>query len=170
MGCVYIITNLINGKQYVGKTLDFKTRKSNHLSYARSLKIKKPAPITLAIHKYGEENFKWEIVFESSNEKELFQYEEKLTIELNTLAPNGYNQVLGGGGSRKQPLINVQCGACGKNIQVRPNKFKYNQSKGFHFACSPECNSKLKSIATTGVNNPNFRNGKSIGRYKRYVP
>ena len=47
---VYKITNLINGKAYIGITNDFKRRMDNH-------KCGKKQAVDLAIQKYGEENF-----------------------------------------------------------------------------------------------------------------
>lgn len=54
---VYIITNLINGKQYVGDHLSYCTDETHNDTYFGSGKI-----IMRAIKKYGKENFKKEIL------------------------------------------------------------------------------------------------------------
>jgi hypothetical protein len=90
---LYLITNLLNNKQYVGIT----TQKNPHRRWiehkSKALKDKNKNPIHSAIKKYGCENFKFEIVKElnSSCINELLEEETKLILKLNTLAPNGYN-------------------------------------------------------------------------------
>jgi len=61
---VYTITNLINGKMYVGSTIrDFELRKSHH---SRCLKknLHSNKHLQNAVNKYGIENFKFEILEE----------------------------------------------------------------------------------------------------------
>jgi group I intron endonuclease len=90
---LYLITNLLNNKQYVGIT----TQKNPYRRWvehkSKALKNKNKNPIHSAIKKYGCENFKFEIVKElnSSCINELLEEETKLILKLNTLAPNGYN-------------------------------------------------------------------------------
>ncbi|MFA5031326.1 MAG: GIY-YIG nuclease family protein [Patescibacteria group bacterium] len=88
LGTIYIATNLVNGKQYVGQTTkNLKRRIRGH-------KNKRNYPISNAIKKYGIENFKW-ISF-SCPEEDLDWQESFLIKELNTLAPYGYNLETGG--------------------------------------------------------------------------
>ena len=57
-GYIYLITNKINGKQYVGQTIQtVATRWSGHLSVARKQKHRAYSAIDRAIAKYGSENF-----------------------------------------------------------------------------------------------------------------
>lgn len=49
-----------------------------------------------AINKYGKNNFKIEVIKTCLTEKELNEEETRLIIELNSLAPNGYNLMTGG--------------------------------------------------------------------------
>lgn len=93
MKCIYLRTNLVNGKQYVGQTNDFKQREYewNSLNghYAGKL-------IFNARKKYGLENFKVEILKECDTQDELNKWEIFYIKELNTKKPNGYNLTDGG--------------------------------------------------------------------------
>lgn len=83
-GWIYIFTNLINGKQYVGQTTKtFKERYRRHV-------IKNPKQyIDRAIKKYGIENFK--IIKFQCNREDLNFCEALLCEKLNCQVFNGYN-------------------------------------------------------------------------------
>ena len=82
---VYKITNLLNGKIYVGQTTrEFEKRISEHQHNTTSC-------IGQAIHKYGWENFKAEIIEYCSSIQELNEREKFWIEKLNTKFPNGYN-------------------------------------------------------------------------------
>lgn len=95
MKCVYLRTNLVNGKQYVGQANDFINReyewKCLKGSYAGSL-------INRAREKYGLENWSVEILVECSTQEELNKWEIFYIDKLNTKTPNGYNLTDGGEG------------------------------------------------------------------------
>lgn len=80
MNFIYITTNLINNKQYVGS---HKGRKND--TYLGSGTI-----ILKAIKKYGKKNFK-RIILEECDVSINLLLEEKYIKEYNTLIPNGYN-------------------------------------------------------------------------------
>lgn len=86
---IYKITNKLNGKSYVGQSIDIKRRWREHINNSSNSLIHK------AIIKYGEDNFIFEILEECKrdylNEKEIFYIKN-----LNTLYPNGYNLTPGG--------------------------------------------------------------------------
>ena len=88
---IYKIINLVNNKMYIGQTIHPDRRWTEHKQKARHGQDK--FPIHLAINKYGEENFLFEIIEWTENYNE---EEKRLIKELNTLSPNGYN--LGEGG------------------------------------------------------------------------
>lgn len=79
---VYVTTNLINGKQYVG---DHSTNNLND-KYLGSGKI-----IKEAIKKHGKNNFQCAILEFFDTKQEAFSSQEKYINELNTMIPNGYN-------------------------------------------------------------------------------
>ena len=73
MAYIYIITNIINNKQYVGKTSkDIQRRFNEHIS--KSKDENNIQPLYRAIRKYGIENFSLELLeecsLEESSEKE----------------------------------------------------------------------------------------------------
>jgi len=89
---VYIVTNLINGKQYVGDHLSYRLDNLHKDSYFGSGKI-----IISAIKKYGIENFKKEILEYFPDKEKSFDAQEKYIKQYNTLVPNGYNISIRGG-------------------------------------------------------------------------
>lgn len=97
---VYLVTNLINGKKYVGYTQkSLEERKEVHLCKSKSKNNKHFFYLfPSAIRKYGIENFKWEILFEGNDLAEVLKLEIHYIKTLNTIAPNGYNLTKGGNG------------------------------------------------------------------------
>jgi group I intron endonuclease len=90
---IYIFTNLINGKVYVGETLNIERRIPEHLSKTNQI-------IHRAIRKYGVENFKVEVYYlPDFKEKDLVELQDQLIIKFNCLLPKGYNACYGQGGS-----------------------------------------------------------------------
>ena len=91
---IYIITNKINGKIYIGLSVDIKRRFSEHKSPCRFQK--KETPIARAIKKYGLVNFSFDIL-------ELVECKSKLCEReifwINKMKPE-YNLTSGGDGVR----------------------------------------------------------------------
>jgi group I intron endonuclease len=80
---VYITTNLINRKQYIGDHSTNDTN-DNYLGSGRPY-------FQRALKEYGKQNFKREILEFFPNKQEAFDAQEKYIIKYNTLSPNGYN-------------------------------------------------------------------------------
>lgn len=96
-GCIYVITNLLNGKQYVGQTIDFKRRwwQHCHPSYEEDQAINK------AIQKYGKKKFECKIVHDDIPESKLNDWEKYYINEVyNTYKGYGYNCHIGGSDTR----------------------------------------------------------------------
>lgn len=98
-GLVYIATNKINGKLYIGLTTKgLKFRKYNHFSDAKRKKTN--SLIHKAIRKYGRDSFSWKVLCECKNKKELMEKESFFVENYNTYAynknSNGYNMTKGG--------------------------------------------------------------------------
>lgn len=89
LGVIYKITNLLNGKSYIGQTVDFERRKKDHL------KAKDNYAIHAAIQKYGQEKFSWEVI-EDNIPKELLNERESFWIEYYNTYSDGYNETKGG--------------------------------------------------------------------------
>lgn len=90
---VYLITNLLNGKQYIGQTIScYKARWQNH--------CKKGNALHSAIKKYGRKSFRVQVLdtaytLDELNAKELFWVNE-----MNCYAPKGYNIAIPGNNRR----------------------------------------------------------------------
>lgn len=93
MGCIYLATNRINGKQYVGKTIYTieKRRKEHEIGSSGSILLWK------AICKYGKEVFDWDEVYSDVPEQDLDRLEIESIAWFGTVS-NGYNLSMGGGG------------------------------------------------------------------------
>ena len=101
-GWIYCITNKINGKKYIGQTVNWNTRKREHLKYFYTEK----SALHSAIIKYGVENFEMEQIlsFTAINRHvclELLNWFEIYYIrKYNTLTHQfGYNVSEGGKGN-----------------------------------------------------------------------
>jgi group I intron endonuclease len=98
---IYKATNLINGKEYIGKTTrKFRKRRSSHKTDAKQ---GRGAAIGRAIRKYGFENFRFEIICECFSRRELSMCERAQIAQHGTLAPRGYNLTSGGDGGCDRP-------------------------------------------------------------------
>lgn len=100
---IYKITNQINGKVYIGQSVNIKKRWTDHIYYAKH-EENKASRLYLAIRKYGLENFKFEVLEECS--KELLDEREIYWIAYfdSTDRTKGYNFYRGGQG--KHSLYN----------------------------------------------------------------
>lgn len=88
---VYKITNIINGKCYIGQTDKTDQRRlTQHNGYNKN------RPIHIAINEYGENNFIAETLETGISESEIDERERYWIEEENSLAPNGYNVNSGG--------------------------------------------------------------------------
>lgn len=99
MSGIYKITNSINGKIYVGKSIDIEKRWKEHIRHSR-IRFQASKPLYKAFKKYGIENFKFEVI-EECDICVLDEREKEHICELNCLVFNnhGYNISLGGEGA-----------------------------------------------------------------------
>lgn len=90
---IYLRTNLVNGKQYVGQTKDFKTREkawnSLKANYANKF-------LDEDREKYGLKNWKSEVLATVETREEAWELEKRFINDFNTKYPNGYNMSDGG--------------------------------------------------------------------------
>ena len=89
---IYKITNKINGKSYIGQSIDIEGRIQSHFQETKII-----SPLYSSIKCYGKENFEWLILIECSVE-ELDDFEILMINEFDTLFTDGkgYNQTSGG--------------------------------------------------------------------------
>lgn len=99
---IYKITNLINGKSYVGQSIDIHKRWKREIEDSNNAnRISYDYPLMRAFRKYGIDNFNFEIIeeccIEDLNEKEIYW------IDFYDTFFHGYNQTLGGDTTIRQP-------------------------------------------------------------------
>lgn len=92
---IYCIENLINGKRYVGQSIDIYRRWSSHKNESS---INRDFFLYQAFRKYGTENFHFYVLEECSksslNEREIYWIHKLDTFN------NGYNMTIGGTGCK----------------------------------------------------------------------
>ena len=90
MGVIYKITNLINGKSYIGQTNNFQRRMREHQN------TKDNYAIHLAIQKYGKDAFSYEIIEHCNDdildEREIYW----INFYKTHITEKGYNMTFGG--------------------------------------------------------------------------
>jgi group I intron endonuclease len=140
---IYIITNLINQKRYIGMTSNkLSERWSLHKADARR---NKPYYLHKAIRKYGSENFKIELLEETTvtSLKELGIIETNWIKKLNP----EYNMTTGGEGHTGMPMIGEKNGMFNrKHTEESKEKMRINRKgKG---AQPGELNARYGKIGT----------------------
>lgn len=94
MSYIYKISNLINGKNYIGKTnFSIEKRFKEHCCDAYK-ENENHRPLYAAMRKYGIENFVIELIEETDNPEE----REQFWIKYYNTYENGYNATKGGDG------------------------------------------------------------------------
>lgn len=92
-GIIYLASNLITGKRYVGQTIKtLEERKAKHLQNSQTDLNNR---FYQAIRKHGIDSFEWEVL-EEVEQKNLDEREIYWIKEFNTLY-EGYNMTIGGG-------------------------------------------------------------------------
>ena len=126
--CIYCYTNKINGKKYVGQTVNFNTRHQQHCYnsfYENSIDYN--LPFHRAVRKYGIENFEINILKENLTSQCLLNFWESYYIDkFNSLVKNqkGYNVASGGfngyscAGKTEEEMIEIR----NKRIETWKNK------------------------------------------------
>lgn len=97
---IYLITNKVNNKHYVGQTIKLRKRLLKHLSDSLNNTRVKHILLYKAFRKYGIDNFEVSVLYEveySNNVKQILDEKETAYIqEYNSYGKLGYNQTLGG--------------------------------------------------------------------------
>lgn len=84
-GTIYVVTNNLNGKQYVGQTV------------VAANKVGHGYMVTAAYKKYGKQNFSYEVVKSGIPARNTLNYLERFWIKaFDSRTPNGYNIEHGG--------------------------------------------------------------------------
>lgn len=118
---IYLITNNINHKKYVGITNNYKKRWGNECSYPKDEKRRQA--IQEAIHKYGKENFTFELLHKGLGLEEACKKEEELIKQYHSLTTeNGYNVDKGG---KYHPISKPQLGEKNGRAKVTDEEAQY---------------------------------------------
>ena len=133
---IYCIENLINGKRYVGQSIDIYSRWKNHIHSLNGNRSNNTL-LQRAWNKYGEDNFKFQIL-EACAEEDLDE-KERAYINLYNSCENGYN--IEDGGNEHKHLS-----------YATKNKLR-NAHMGIK--CSPETREKM-SKSRIGPLNPMY--------------
>lgn len=98
LGIIYCYTNKINGKKYIGQTINPQIRYNAHKSnYQNPKNNEYNSLLHRAFRKYGFENFQYEILVKDIDNIELLNELEIYYIKkFNSQSPNGYNVESGG--------------------------------------------------------------------------
>jgi len=99
-GYIYCITNLVDGKKYVGETMYPEDRWSQHKrNINRTLDKVKQHPLVNAIRKYGANNFTFEVVAKYDSAEEALSHENYWIDHFQSrVTQHGYNLKDGGRG------------------------------------------------------------------------
>lgn len=150
-GNLYKITNIINGKIYIGKTYStLKERLNTHINDALREDRPNKTKFQNAIRKYGPNNFKIELL--GQFEEGVLEQKEMRYIKLYDSYKNGYNSTLGGEGSRtiSEDIMNSIINMYHDNIPI--NKIAIHN--GIHVAT-------VRKILT---NNSDYKPKKDAGK------
>ena len=141
VGYVYVVTNTINGKQYVGQTTwTVAGRWRQHVSHAMSNKSG-CRMLSRAIRKYGKEAFAVEHrQFNNITKDALDDHERDAISNLKTIVPQGYNLQYGWSGGRLHAETKILLSA----------------KLAGHFV-SEECRAKLSAAMTGRTASPETR-------------
>lgn len=99
---IYLWTNCINGKHYVGQARDLRKRILSHIYHFKHKRYNNP--LYRALEKYGIKNFKIEIIKELTkvNSNSIAKVLDRLEVYFikyyNSYGASGYNQTRGGDG------------------------------------------------------------------------
>lgn len=135
---IYLITNLVNGKKYVGQSVDIVRRYNEHIADSKTSN----QVLYKAMRKYGLENFSFEILIEV--EKDLLDlmeiyYINKYNTYIYATNSNGYNMTTGGysvsGSNSPNSKIVICEGVEFGCVDDFCNKYDIKRSKVIHWLC-----------------------------------
>jgi len=106
-GIVYKVTNAINGKVYIGQTIQsFSSRIKDHRNCQDRLGH---LALYRAFRKYGFENFVFEVICHAQNKEALDAMEKMYIQRFRAMNPRfGYNMTYGGEGGKHPPEIRIK--------------------------------------------------------------
>lgn len=152
MACVYKITDMTNGKIYVGQSHDFKDRIRHYRSDAKLFETlgtkRKNRPIDIAMYEHGFDNFKFEILEDNLSPEEIDLAEIQWIDFLHATDPNiGYNRDHGGTGKPSRAKLMSMYGKTNNFARSHTEEEKLRRSKGIVVYDTDEDTLEFKSSA-----------------------
>lgn len=130
--CIYKATNKLNGKSYIGQTIDFEHRKHTHI-HRRDGFCDPNSIFHKALDKYGEDAFEWEVLAEIPGKSFANAFEREMIRKYNTYKPNGYNLTKGGDGGSMWNAIPVVCLTHDGEFVKRYDSASEAEEDGFYY-------------------------------------
>ena len=167
-GIVYRVTNNINGKCYIGQTIQpFKRRKKQHMK--NSLVDKWCSYFHNALCKYGNNNFIWEVLSKNNNIRKLNDIEKFYIGYYNALAPNGYNLTIGGNNGKRSAKTKERCRKAQiKYHEEHPEAREMCRIKTIEYFKNPDAREKARINTIKQFNDPESRENHKLSQIKRF--
>ena len=148
-GIIYLLTNTVNGKQYIGQTIhSIEKRFRQHCRSRR----KNKAYLKKALDKYGPDAFEKSVLFVAFSLQGLNEAEESLMTEYQTLAPSGYNLRSGGGQPSMHPDTRARLSAIRTGTRTSDKQKELLSLSLLAAGVRPSSTTRAKmSIASRGV-------------------
>lgn len=93
---IYCITNTINGKKYIGQSINIKRRFTQHKRAVEKMRKGECFIMHRSMAKNGLDKFTFEVLLYATDREYMNLMEQKCIEKFNTLHPNGYNLNTGG--------------------------------------------------------------------------
>lgn len=133
-GWIYAFRNKLNGKYYVGQTINIKKRKSKHLAACSGSRR-----FNQAMRKYGREAFEFMVLKVTSHEK--LNESEQFYIKLLRAYPDGYNLTPGGDAHSEE-----QNEITSKSTKARWASMTEEQRRAISDKCSAKAKAQWSAI------------------------
>lgn len=141
---IYKITNLLNGKVYIGQSVDIEKRWSTHKAELKN-NYHYNFHLQNAWNKYGEESFEFSVVEECDIDK-LNQCEIYWISKFNSYK-DGYNLTSGGGNTESFSKSVIQFDCTGNELQRYASISEAEISTGICYSQISECCSHKRKTA-----------------------
>jgi group I intron endonuclease len=171
---IYRFTNLVNGKVYIGKTINtLAARIERHMF---DVKAGSKYALHRAIRKYGIEQFDAEVIFVTFDENDLAHYEKHFIAEYRSCTLDdslGYNMTRGGDGfdsdtAKRNARRRVDngthpwCGSANNDAKVKNGTHPFQGTVG-----ATRARNLANKLAEAGVHN--FQGTQGIALHKKQL-
>lgn len=154
-GVIYLVWCRVNGKRYVGQTVQPLEKRFNaHASCKKNMLISK------AIRKYGKEKFRYGVIKVCSSKAEMDYWEKYFIVALKSKVPYGYNMTDGGEGTLGIERTPEYCAKLSVRFSGKNNPRYGKKNTPEHTARIVAANLGRKRKPGTGENIANALRGK----------